>query len=343
MDLQKLKTDLNNRAEDIFSSLGMEVEVLGDNIYCCCPAHEGSDNPRAFSFSKDKGIWKCWTRDCQHQYRNDIFGVIRGYLSKQSGIDVGFSEALKWSCNFLNVKKSSSKTIIKDKVEEDSFSKLVSTINTNIDINKEYKPIELDQCINLPSSYFMSRGFKAETLEHFGVGDCYDKSSKLYDRSIIPIHNDDGSAIIACIARAIKDYKHPKFLITPKGFDKRYCFYNYHRAIQSIEDTSSVILVEGQSDVWRLYEAGIHNAISLFGRVLSKEQEYKLCKLPLTHVVILLDNDQAGRESKIQIQRQLSRLYKLSFPKIPTKDVGEMSIDQIKKIIFPQIRGTVNG
>lgn len=342
MDLQKIKNNLNNQAEIVFAKLGMNTEVLGDNIYCNCPAHEGSDNPRAFSFSKQKGIWKCWTRDCQQQYRNDIFGVIRGHLSKQNGIDVGFSEALRWACNFLDIKKRINVEVSKAE-EEDDFTRIVNTINNRIDIVKDHQSIELDPCISVPSKYFLGRKFKKETLEYFGVGDCNNKTSKLHDRSIVPIHNDDGSAIIACIGRAIKEYKSPKFLITPKGFDKRYFFYNYHRAIESVKQTSSLILVEGQSDVWRLYEAGIYQAMSLFGRTLSKEQESKLNKLPLTHIIILLDNDQAGRESKIQIQRQLSRLYKLSFPKIPTKDIGEMSADQIQKQIFPQIKGIING
>ena len=344
MDLQKIKNDLNGRAEEVFSSLGMKYEVLGDNIYCNCPAHEGSDNPRAFSFSKDKGIWKCWTRDCQSQYRNDIFGVIRGSLSKASGVDAGFSEALKWSCGFLGInKQNKSKIVSKPKIEEDDFSKLVVTLNSNVILDQDYPAIKEDICSELPSKYFISRGFKPETLMYFGVGDCTDKSSKLYDRSIIPIHNDNGEKIIACIARSIKDYKHPKFLLDPKGFDKRYFFYNYHRAISSVEKTSSLILVEGQSDVWRLYEAGITQSMSIFGRSLSKEQETKLYKMPLTHIVILMDNDQAGREAKMQMQRQLGRMYKLSFPRIPTKDVGEMSVDQIKKIVVPQIRGIVNG
>ena len=343
MDLQKIKNDLNNRSEEVFSALGMKYETLGDNIYCNCPAHEGSDNPRAFSFSKDKGIWKCWTRDCQSQYRNDIFGVIRGSLSKQCGVDVGFSEALKWSCDFLGVNKTAkSKTIKAPIVEESDFSKLVSMIKSNVALDQDYPEIEEDICSNIPSQYFISRKFKPETLEYFEIGDCYDKASKLYDRSIIPIHNDTGEKVIACIARSIKEYKNPKFLLYPKGFDKRYFFYNYHRAIESVQQTSSLILVEGQGDVWRLYEAGIHQVMSIFGRTLSKEQEAKLYKMPLTHIVVLMDNDQAGREAKVQLQRQLGRMYKLSFPRIPTKDVGEMTIEQIQKIILPQIQGTVN-
>ena len=315
----------------------MEYEVLGDNVYCNCPVHEGSDNPRAFSYSKQKGIWKCWTRDCQQEYRNDIFGIIRGYLSRESGQDVGFGEALKWSCKFLGV--NSKVKSEPSPPSEDDFSKLVSTIKSGVQTEKECPEILLEYCNTIPSQYFLNRGFKESTLLHFEIGDCLDKKSKLFDRSIVPIHNEDGSKVIACIARAIKEYKEPKFLITPKGFDKRFFFYNYHRALEHIKQSSSIILVEGQSDVWRLHEAGIYNAVSLFGRTLSKEQEHKLYKLPITKVIVLLDNDQAGRESKVQIQRQLNRLYKLSFPKIQTKDVGEMSVEQIQQTILPQIRG----
>lgn len=338
MNLQQIKHSLNLKAEEVFSSLGMQIEVLGDNIYCSCPAHEGSDNPRAFSFSKDKGIWKCWTRDCQMHYRNDIFGVIRGALSKDSGVDVGFSETLKWCCSFLGISKAKNKIVQFSPIEENDFSRIVNTINSKIIIDKDCEEIELE-CNKIPSAYFISRGFKKETLETFEVGDCTEKSSKLYDRSIIPIYNDSGDKIIASIARSIKEYKNPKFLITPKGFDKRYFFYNYHRAIEYVKLSSSLIIVEGQSDVWRLYEAGIKNVVSVFGRTLSKEQEHKLSLMPLTSLIILLDNDQAGREAKVQLQRQLNRMYKLSFPRIPTKDVGEMSVEQINKIVLPQLRG----
>jgi 5S rRNA maturation endonuclease (ribonuclease M5) len=346
MDLQKIKNSLNEQSEEIFSKLGMKYEVLGDNIYCNCPVHEGSDNPRAFSFSKDKGIWKCWTRDCQQQYRNDIFGVIRGSLSKESGVEAEFSDALKWACDFLGIKKgrsSSQKPVIKEPVKEDDFNKLVNTINSSIKLDDNYPAIEIEECVKTPSQYFISRGFKPETLVHFDVGDCYDRGSKLYERSVVPIHNDTGDKVIACIARSIKEYRSPKFLLDPKGFDKRYFFYNYHRAIESVKQTSSLFLVEGQGDVWRLYEAGITQSMSIFGRSLSKEQELKLSKMPLTHIIVLLDNDQAGREAKVQLQRQLGRMYKLSFPKIPTKDVGEMRVEQIKNIIIPQVKGTING
>ncbi|NDB85431.1 MAG: toprim domain-containing protein [Alphaproteobacteria bacterium] len=336
MDLQKIKQTLNNRATEVFDKLGMEYEVFGDNIYSTCPVHESSDNPRAFSFSIEKGIWKCWTRDCQHQYRNDIFGLIRGTLSNREGEDVGFSQALKWACGLLDVKRTTTPAPAQD--YSDEFTKLVDIISEEEIVKKSADPIEIGK-LSYPSKYFIGRGFKEDTLNHFGVGDCTTSTSKMYDRAVIPIHDEEGKNIVGMIGRTIKEYKSPKFLIYPKGFNKCDFFYNYHRAIEHVNKTGTLFLVEGQGDVWRLYEAGIHNAMSLFGKTLSREQENKLHKMPLTHIIVLTDNDQAGRESKTQLQRQLNRMYKLTFPKLVAKDVGDMSIDQIKEKILPQIKG----
>jgi 5S rRNA maturation endonuclease (ribonuclease M5) len=339
MDLKIIKQKLNNKAELIFSKLGMKYEVFGDNIYSTCPVHESSDNPRAFSFSIEKGIWKCWTRDCQHQYRNDIFGLIRGALSTKTGEDVGFGEALKWACNIIDVKNTQKTSNTNNEINHsEDFLSMVSMLKDEY-VSKKNTSITMEPNLKCPSPYFLSRGFSAEALTYFGVGDCVNNTSKMYDRAVIPIHDDAGESLVALTGRAIKDYKSPKFLIYPKGFNKSDFFYNYHRAITRVNETNTLFLVEGQGDVWKLYEAGITNVMGLFGKTISKEQEIKLSKMPLTHIVILTDNDQAGRESKIQIQRQLNRSYKLSFPKLFTKDIGEMSVEQIKQKILPQIKG----
>ena len=56
MNLQQIKKKLNENAELVFSELGMKCEVFSDNIYSTCPVHEGSDNPRAFSFSPQRDM-----------------------------------------------------------------------------------------------------------------------------------------------------------------------------------------------------------------------------------------------------------------------------------------------
>ena len=58
-------------------------------------------------------------------------------------------------------------------------------------------------------------------MKHFQVGDCYEKGI-MKERAVIPIHNDSGDSIIATIGRSTKEYKMPKFLFYPTGFNKSY-------------------------------------------------------------------------------------------------------------------------
>jgi DNA primase len=120
---------------------------------------------------------------------------------------------------------------------------------------------------------------------------------------------------------------------------KNNILYNLNKALEYIKKFNAIILVEGQGDVWKLYESGIYNAVGMFGKSLSCQQIEQINKLPITTIIVITDNDQAGKEAKIQIKRSLGRLYKLIFPVIIEKDIGEMSIEDIKTNIIKQIEG----
>jgi DNA primase len=335
MNFKQIRQYLNERSEEVFQKLDIKYELFGDNMYSTCPVHEASDNPRAFSFSKKRGIWKCWTRECQENLRNDIFGLIQGVL-KHNAQSHEFSDVLSWIKKNFNI--DSSIVVENNEEDENEFSNIIKYLSEDV-VFPKYNTVDISINYDIPSKYFLSRGFSPKTLEYFEVGDCNDRSSNLYDRAIIPIYSDCGQHKVAYIARAIKEYKLPKFLIHPKGFDKRFHLYNLHKALPYIKESNTLFIVEGQGDVWKLYESGIYNAVGIFGRTLTKEQQKRLQKLPITHLVILTDNDQAGRESKIQLQRQLGRFYKLSFPYLQHKDIGDMTDKQIKTSILSQIRG----
>jgi len=84
----------------------------------------------------------------------------------------------------------------------------------------------------------------------------------------------------------------------------------------------------------------VKNAVGIFGKTISREQEEKLKKSCITHLIILTDNDQAGREARVKIKRDLSRMYKLTFPKLGNKDIGDMSVKKIKEEILRGLEGT---
>lgn len=336
MDLKKLKNKLSDEYESVFKKLNIEYEVFGDNVYSTCPAHEGSDNPRAFSYSISRKMWKCWTKECQNHFHNDIFGIIKGALSNQTGREVTFSEVLSWITSNFNCSNCGGEETKQVEEQDCEFSLMVKCLRKKTISIKEQE-VELEK-YDAPSSYFVSRGFLKKTLLHFDIGDCYNKGV-LCERAIIPIHNASGSKIIGATARSIKDYRLPKFLIYPSGFDKNSHLYNYHRAKEKAKQTSAVFITEGQGDVWRLYESGVENAVGVFGKTLSEKQEQKLRNLGVTRIVVLFDNDQAGREAKLKIQRHLGRMYSMIFPKFKEKDVGDMSAKQIKTDILSTLKG----
>ena len=80
--------------------------------------------------------------------------------------------------------------------------------------------------------------------------------------------------------------------------------------------------------------------MSIFGKTVTSQQQQKLMSIPVTHLIILTDNDQAGRESKVQIKRDLGRMFKLTFPKLTHKDVGDMKVKDIKLNILSNLKGT---
>lgn len=329
IDFDKLKQLIYDNIDIIFAALEIETSYFNGNYYSTCPIHNGSDNPKAFSFNKKYHTWKCWTHECHNEHRKDIFGLIQAVLSKQFGSERSFSETLEWVYRILNIDKKQLK-IQKGIVAHNDFSFFIDNFNKDHEIIEFSNPPKLDT--KIPSQYFMNRGFSDDILIEFGVGDCYsDKVMK--NRAIIPVHNQIGDKVIGILGRAVYENIEPKFLPN-SGFKKGSVLYNHHRAKTFIEETNTIILVEGQGDVWRLWECGILNCVGIFGKDITPFQLELLDSMGVINIVVLLDHDQPGRESKIKMQRNLGNIYNLYFPKLSTnKDIGRMKDDQINKTL----------
>lgn len=334
LDLNKVKDIIFSDISKLLESFDLEYYQDMDNIYMCCPCHEGSDNPNGCSISLEKEMWKCWTRGCNSEYNSDIFGFIRGVLSKQTGQEPTFSEILKYVCKIYDVNSAS-----KEKKDDTNISR-----NTNLDDSNDFsglvsrlqsrKTKRRDPAIEIPvvlpstaataSEYFQSRGFSKSVLDAFGVRDCSGLK-----RSVIPIRQ--GGSLVGYIKRSMHEWVRPKFLFN-EGFVKTRFLYNYDDALSNAA-FGTLILVEGQGDVWRLWEAGYKNAVGLFGKDVSEDQKAILLQSGVTKLIVLLDNDQAGREAKVEIQRKLGRLFTLVFPKTVGSDIGKKTVEQIKEIL----------
>ncbi len=338
LDLSKVKDIIFSDIFILLDSFKLEYTQDKDNIFMRCPIHEGSDNPNGLSISLDKQMWKCWTRGCHEHYQSDIFGFIKGLLGTDS-----FSDVLKYISKLYNFQEAKNVNTDKHTGIVDNNDCDFSTIVRSIGRSKTK-----NRCCNISlntanvansgvvSPYFISRGFREETLRFFGVQEATDKQGAFRHRAIIPIWFN--SNLVGYIGRATKEWLQPKYIFS-EGIKKSDYLYNYDNAIKAAQDTHAMFLVEGQGDVWRLWECGVHNAVGLFGKDISGTQRSLLLKSGVTTLIILTDNDQAGRESKIKIKRDLGRLFKLVFPKMHTKDLGDMSNQDVKLNVLKDLRG----
>jgi DNA primase len=335
LDLKLVKEIIFSDIDRLLDSFGLEYRLDGDNIFMACPVHAGSDNEHGVSISLSRQSWTCWTRGCHEEYNRDIFGFVKGILG-----DDNFGNCLKYICKLYNVDGARQEGGYQKPVEsvEQDFGKLVRSFKALDETFSDYEfnfPPVLDG-----SPYFESRGFKPETLAHFGVKDCNDKQHAMRHRSIIPV-NYDGKQI-GFIARSTQEWLKPKYLFST-GLKKTDYFYNYDNAIGCAKATGCLFLVEGQGDVWRLCEAGCHNVVGLFGKSISARQRAILMRSGITTLVILTDNDQPGRESKMKIKREFGRFFNLIFPEMKTKDLGNTSPEKLKTGILKDLKGHYHG
>ena len=90
-----------------------------------------------------------------------------------------------------------------------------------------------------------------------------------------------------------------------------------------------------------MYEAGVTNSVGIFGSNLSDDQLVLLERSGVLNLVILTDSDEAGEKAASQIVKKGGRRFNYFRPTITEKDVGEMTIDQIKEQIVDKLEGVL--
>jgi hypothetical protein len=187
--------------------------------------------------------------------------------------------------------------------------------------------------LEIPSLYFLSRGYSANVLDALNVG----HSPKL-KKSIVPVFDDAGLVCVGFLMRSEKPfckecrrhhqpssdcrYGQARWGIQ-RGFRKQQFLYNLAHAMKS--DKPFVLLVEGPGDVFRSVEAGFP-AVALLGTDMADGQVEKLAKLN-KKVVIAFDNDKAGKENSPKIHARLATRgieVEVLHPPQAFKDMGEM-------------------
>jgi 5S rRNA maturation endonuclease (ribonuclease M5) len=370
-DQHKLKIicdDLCDNIEVLLNGFGIEYKTNHKMITMSCPIH-GGDNTSAINIypqgDQYRGNWKCRTHNCEKEFKGSIIGFVRGVISHQKygwsepgDRTCSFKEALDYIMCFLNkdLKDIKISNVDKDKI---SFNSMVKHFKqTEKDDVPKITRKQIISSLKIPSEYYSQRGYCVETLEKYDIGLCDNPQKPMYNHAVVPIYDMDYKYMVGCSGRSIfnkcdlcKCYHNPNNDCPSKenswkyskwkhsaGFKAQNHLYNFWFAKEHILKSSTAIIVESPGNVWRLEENNIHNSVAIFGSSLSDRQKILLDSSGAMNLVILTDNDDAGRKAAEQIKNKCQNTYRIFIPDISRNDVGEMTSEEIEKEIKQYIK-----
>jgi len=153
--------------------------------------------------------------------------------------------------------------------------------------------------------YLTERGLTQETIVNFGLGYC--AKGMMAGRIAIPIHDVEGR-VVAYAGRWPGEPPHgtPKYKLPP-GFRKSLELYNLDRACKASAH-EPLVIVEGFFGAMILSQCGVQRVVALMGSTLSGAQAELIRKHShsLSQVVIMLDEDEAGRAGRENIVQRLA-------------------------------------
>lgn len=363
--LKVICDSLCDKIELLFDVLELpDLKQNGKMFMGPCPVH-GGDNASAFNLyhtgESYRGNWKCRTHHCQEVFKGSIIGFVRGVLShntygwpNNTNKMVSFQETIDFIENFLGDNLSNIK-ISKTETEKKVFSSVIKNIVTNSNETSCSKIARnsIQKSLKIPSQYFIDRGFSSDILVKYDVGLCDNEQKEMYNRAVVPVYDINGKYMIGCSGRSVFEkcsscggyhavemdcpqpqeaWKYSKWKHN-KDFRSQDHLYNLWFSKKEILKTSKVILVESPGNVWRLEEAGIHNAVALFGSNLSDRQKILLDGSGAMTIITIMDNDDAGKKATETIFQKCKNTYNIINISIDANDVADMTLEDIEKQI----------
>jgi DNA primase len=165
--------------------------------------------------------------------------------------------------------------------------------------------------------YYEGRRISKDSVDKFSLG-----YSENQDMVTIPISTPSGDMFVGFVARSVEG---KEFKNTPK-LPKGKILFNLHRARK--HDT--VYVVESSFDAIRLDQNGVP-AVATLGANVSKTQTDLLTKY-FNNVIVVGDNDDAGKEMQKKILDKLG--HRATLIGIPSrfKDIGDMTDSDIQEL-----------
>lgn len=302
------------RIEDVVGDF-VSLRRRGQNMLGLCPFH--NEKTPSFNVNPARNIFKCF--GCGQAGDPVKFLMELEQLS--------FPDAIKWLAARYNIKLKEKELSSEEQVvfQEKESLYLVNEFARNW---FEEQLLQSDEGKSVGLPYFISRGFREETIRKFGLGfapnvrDAFTQKAlaagykkeqleKLglsrngrdffYDRVMFTIHNLAGKPIAFAGRILKKDVKAPKYVNSPETeiYHKSSVLYGMYQAKQAIRKLDNVYLVEGYTDVISLHQNGIENVVASSGTSLTPGQVSLISRFT-QNVCLLYDGDKAGIKAALR-------------------------------------------
>lgn len=266
-------------------------QLRNKHEYRCPCWFRNGDNPSGLgiSFNADKGKWIC--TDFTHR----TFSCIDLITLATKHCNMTFLETIKimHSCVLTN-----------------------GGINSQ-EVNKSFSTLKCERMSVLPESllfgfsnylhpYLKERGFLPKTAKRFELGfSCF--QDYLQDRITIPIRDENGQ-LVSIQGRTTIDDKLRYMFFDGYGDQAKRVLYNLDKAKEAIQEKGYVILVEGATSVWRLWQYGIDNVVATLSTSVTEEQINLLINLNVKIICFFdFDKNNAGQIATVKLGGNLRK------------------------------------
>jgi DNA primase len=295
-NLDTFYTEDQVRRSLLAAGITIVYEVESDFIIFC-PYHNNHRSPAA-EVAKESGLFYCF--GCQESHT--LIELVM-YVTKRSYFE--------------------STRLIDSKKDDKDFIEL---LEAKLDVKPEFEEFDIELIDKLNKSalesqraaqYYLGRGITKDSVIKYQLG-----YSELQDMVTIPVHSPDGICI-GFVGRSVEG----KRFKNSYGLKKSNTMFNLFRA----KRFDKVFVVESSFDAIRLEQVGAH-AVATLGASVSKKQR-ELLKQYFNNVIVLGDNDEAGKEMSNKLVNILgSSAVKASLPE-NVKDVSDLSDDELKEFV----------
>ncbi len=302
VDFRQVKEQV--RFEQVLQYYGLldGLRRKGEELVGYCPLHdERRYNKDAFSVNTARNIFHCFACGAS--------GNVLDFVCQRENLEPR-EAALALQERFLSDQPEAAKERQprqRAKEREDAKSAEASEDQVSEGGPVLVNPPLTFELKNLDSKhpYPNDRGLDQKAIATFGLGYC--NRGLMQGRIVIPLHNERGE-LVGYAGRwpGEPPEGEPKYKFPPK-FHKSGVLFNLHRIDASEAQDKGLIVVEGFFGVFRLWQSQFYNVVALMGTALTPEQERLLLGVlgERGKVVLLLDNDEPGREATARIVERL--------------------------------------